>query len=128
MTNLLMSVITALIMTESEGNDSAKGDYRDGTAQAVGCLQIWPGVVDDVNRISGKKYKLSDRLSRTKSIEMAKIYLSHYCNTKRLGRTPTAEDYARCWNGGPKYYKRTGLTKNNLDSYWTKVKKQLQPA
>ena len=67
-------LIQAMIMVESEGNDSA---YHKGE-KAAGCLQIRPIMVREVNRIleiqnSELEYTLEDRWSREKSIEMFHI-------------------------------------------------------
>ena len=43
--------VDALIRVESNGRDNAIGD----NGKAVGCLQIWTDVVDDVNQVSKKK-------------------------------------------------------------------------
>jgi len=103
----LSIIIPRLIEVESGGNDSAIGDG----GKAVGCLQIWPIMVKDVNRISGKNFRMSDRYNRSKSIEMCKIYLVHYKGTTNI------ETAARMWNGGPNLsnHKKT-------DKYWAKIK------
>jgi hypothetical protein len=118
MNTLLASVILALITVESGGDPNAIGD----NGNAVGALQIWPIVITDVNNIAGTHYTLEDRKDRNKSIEIATIYLNHYCSEKRLGRKATAEDYARCWNSGPAW--RTKMHKT--DGYWARVKKELK--
>ena len=100
-------LIQAIEQVESGGDCNAIGD----NGQAVGCLQIWPIMVDDVNRISGRKYTYADRYSRQKSYEMFEIYMNHYCNGF------TDEQIARCWNGGPK-----GYLKESTKVYWAKVK------
>ena len=109
-------LITALIAIESNGDDSAIGDG----GLAVGCLQIHPIMVRDINRILGRQYIncayiYKDRHSRTKSIEMCKIYFGHYC------RDMSNEHKARCWNGGP-----NGWKKESTKPYWAKVKARLE--
>jgi len=105
-------LIDALIAIESNGDDSAIGDG----GLAVGCLQIHPIMVRDINRILGREYIncpyiYKDRYNRTKSIEMCKIYFGHYCRD-------TSDEYkARCWNGGP-----NGWKKESTKAYWEKVK------
>jgi soluble lytic murein transglycosylase-like protein len=101
-------LLAALVAVESSGNPFAVGDG----GKAVGALQIHPAVVADVNRIAGTSYTLSDRLSREKSIAMAKVYLAHYC-----GPNPSPERVARTWNGGP-----SGHHKPATLNYWRKVK------
>lgn len=105
-------LLPALEQVESRGNPRAVGDYVKGVPQAVGILQIWPVMVQDVNRISGKAYTLNDRYSPAKSREMARIYFRHY------GKKWTVEQASRHWNSGPN---KTAGT----DGYWEKVKKEL---
>jgi hypothetical protein len=108
-------LLNAIISIESSNNDSA---YHAGE-DAVGCLQIRPCMVFDVNRILKKQnktiqYSLTDRWSRDKSIEMFYVYCNYYNLT-------TLEAMARSWNGGPR-----GASKNTTVGYWRKVKNQLE--
>lgn len=103
-------LIPALIQVESGGDNFAKGDG----GKAVGCLQIWLIMVEDVNRISGRHFVPSDRTSRERSVEMCRIYLKHYARWK------TVEQAARIWNGGP-----SGDKKPSTEKYWLKVKKEM---
>ena len=73
------TLVNALIMVESSGNDNA----YDAGEDAVGCLQIRRTMVRDVNRIlkrrgSSQRFKFKDRWNRQKSIEMFTIYCEHY--------------------------------------------------
>ncbi len=133
--HLLDIIINGLAKTESNNNNNAIGD--DG--QAIGALQIWTVVIDDVNRLLGKqKYTYEDRKNFKKSKEIAKIYLKHYCSPKRLGRSPNIVDYAITWNGGPKAINHIIYnSKNNtvqfkntpkgqkLKTYWSTFKTNL---
>ncbi len=108
------NLLSAIIFVESSNDDSAYAASED----AVGCLQIRKTMVDDVNRIlkrQGKTYKFSydDRWLRNKSIQMFEVYCKHYGLT-------TAEEIARCWNGGPR-----GMDKEATSYYWTKVEDYL---
>jgi hypothetical protein len=105
-------LIAALIHVESGGNADAIGDG----GKAVGVLQIWPIMVRDCNRIlklrrSKLRYTLKDRYSRSRSIEMFKVWSSHY------NKGASLEVIARRWNGGPKGDKKAATKK-----YWEKVK------
>tara|TARA_B100000780_G_C21107661_1_gene447396 strand:+ start:1124 stop:1660 length:537 start_codon:yes stop_codon:yes gene_type:complete len=109
-------LIQAMIMVESEGNDSAYHKRE----KAAGCLQIRPIMVREVNRIltiqkSELEYTLEDRWSREKSIEMFHIVNGYH------NKNSTYEEIARAWNGGPKWIKKS-LTKR----YWKRVQKQLK--
>ena len=110
------SLINAIIKVESNDNVNAIGD----NGKAVGCMQIWKVVVDDVNKVSKLKYNYNDRFNKEKSIEIFKLYINKYATAKRLGRTPTHEDMARIWNGGPNGFKKAGTKQ-----YWLKVKAEL---
>jgi hypothetical protein len=110
------TMVNALIMVESSGNNNAYCKSED----AVGCLQIRRTMVRDINRILKRqgltiRYRYKDRWTRSKSIEMFNIYCAYYNLT-------SPEYQARCWNGGPKGYKK-GATKR----YWSKVKSILNP-
>lgn len=105
-------IIDAMIMVESAGNDSAYNLKEE----AVGCLQIRPIMVREVNRILRKqgkehRFELEDRWDRQLSLEMFRIWREyHHPNS-------TDEVISRNWNGGPKGYKKESTLK-----YWRKVK------
>ena len=104
------NLIDAIIYVESRGNTKAHNIKED----AVGCLQIRPIMLREVNRLLGyNKYKLADRWSKAKSIEMFNVIKQHTTN-------PTNEKLARNWNGGWNGYKKKSTLK-----YWYKVKEQL---
>tara|TARA_Y100000389_G_scaffold53033_1_gene48902 strand:- start:39 stop:512 length:474 start_codon:yes stop_codon:yes gene_type:complete len=111
-------LLEALIQVESKGNENAVGD-KHLSRPSVGVLQLRPIMVREVNRILKKhkvkkKYTLEDRYSKEKSIEMFYIWQSyHHLND-------SDEVIARCWNGGPKGWKR----KSTLH-YWNKVQKEI---
>jgi hypothetical protein len=108
-------LVQALIMVESSGKDNAYNASED----AVGCLQIRPIMVREVNRILRKqgdtlRFKLKDRWDRDKSLEMFHIWREyHHPNS-------TDEVIARNWNGGPDGYQQESTIK-----YWKKVKGNL---
>ena len=109
-------LIQAMIMVESEGNDSAYHKRE----KAAGCLQIRPIMVREVNRILGiqkseLEYTLEDRWSREKSIEMFHIVNGYH------NKNSTYEEIARAWNGGPNWIKKS-LTKR----YWKRVQRELK--
>jgi hypothetical protein len=109
------SLISALIYVESRGKDSAYCKKEE----AVGCLQIRPIMVREVNRIlkiQGKenRFQLKDRWNREKSLEIFHVWKNfHHSNS-------TNEQIARNWNGGPKGYQKRSTIK-----YWAKVEQQL---
>jgi hypothetical protein len=110
-------LLLALIIVESHGDNNAIN------GSAAGCLQITPMVVEDINRFAGTNFTLDDRFDREKSIQMAKIYLKYYGEvyTKKTGKQPDNEIYARIWNGGP-----NGWQKSSTEDFWLKVKKELE--
>ena len=104
-------LVHAMINVESRGNDSA----FCASEKAVGCLQIRPIMLREVNRLlrrsgSDKRFSLTDRWSREKSIEIFDTWrsLSHPDDSDEV--------VARCWSGGPKGWKRKAT-----DRYWEKV-------
>ena len=110
-------LLEAIIVVESNGNDSCIGDKNLGRP-SVGCLQIRPIMVREVNRLLRKqkikkKYTLNDRYSRKKSIEMFYIWKDYHHSED------SDEVIARCWNGGPK-----GWKKKSTNYYWAKVVKE----
>ena len=107
-------LLSAIIQVESSGRDSAYNAFED----AVGCLQIRQTMVNDINRIlkrqgKTKRYTYEDRWCRVKSVEMFDIYCKYY-------KLNTAEEIARCWNGGPR-----GMNYKSTSAYWKKVQKNL---
>jgi hypothetical protein len=114
----ITSLIDALIIVESQGNDSAVGDTHLGSP-SIGVLQIRPIMVREVNRIlklkgTKHRYKMSDRWDRGKSIEMFLIWKEFHHDDSDY------EEIARSWNGGPK-----GPKNPRTYSYWKKVENQL---
>ena len=108
------TILSAIMFIESSYNDSA---YR-ASEDAVGCLQIRKCMVDDVNRIlkrqkSTLRFTYNSRWSRDSSIQMFEIYCNHY-------NLITAEEIARCWNGGPR-----GINNPATVGYWEKVKNKI---
>ncbi len=108
------SLVYAMIQVESRGNDSAYCAAED----AVGCLQIRPIMVEEVNRVCRilgiqKSYSLQDRWSRSESIQMLKIFAKFY-------HLEDFEEVARCWNGGPR-----GMDYASTEGYWNKVQNEM---
>ena len=89
-------LLSAIMFVESSNNDSA---YN----------------VNRILRRQGEthRYAYDDRWLRNKSIKMFDIYCKHYGLT-------TAEEIARCWNGGPR-----GMDNDMTAGYWKKVQKNL---
>lgn len=106
-------VIEAIMQVESNGRDNAK------RGASVGVLQITPVLVAECNNILrlrkiNKRYKLSDRKNRQKSIEMFLLFQSWFNPQKDV------ELAIRSWNGGMHYsVKRT-------QRYFDKVMKILR--
>lgn len=108
------NLIEAIIYVESRGDTLAHNVSED----AVGCLQIRPIMLREVNRLLAKNdiprvYILADRWNKAKSIEMFNVIKDNTIN-------PTNEKLARNWNGGWNGYKKQSTLK-----YWHKVKQQL---
>lgn len=108
------NLIDAIIYVESRGDTLA----HNISENAVGCLQIRPIMVREVNRLLAKNdilkvYTLEDRWNKAKSIQMFNVIKDNTIN-------PTNEKLARNWNGGPNGYKKPSTIK-----YWNKVKQHL---
>ena len=103
-------LIAAIIQVESGGDTLAYNLKED----AVGCLQIRPIMVREVNRLLGKdSFKLKDRWSKAKSIQMFKVLRSNL-------KGASDEQIARTWNGGYNGHKKQSTIK-----YWKKVRKNI---
>lgn len=105
-------LIDAIIHVESRHNDSAVNT----SSNAVGCLQIRPIMVREVNRIQEKKRRIkrftnNDRYKRNASISMFNIWRDYHHSEDSY------EIIARCWNGGTR-----GHLISSTDGYWAKVK------
>jgi soluble lytic murein transglycosylase-like protein len=105
------TLLNAVMAVESNFDTMAYNAKED----AVGCLQIRPIMVREVNRLLGEdKYTLKDRWSKAKSIEMFNILRSHL-------KGASDEQIARTWNGG-----YNGKNIPETLQYWNKVKKYTQ--
>ncbi len=110
----MIDIINAIMEVESSGDSNAYNASED----AVGILQIRRCMVDDVNRILERKnsfirYSYKDRWDIQKSHEMFTIFCDYYGLT-------TAEEMARCWNGGPR-----GINNPYTIGYWNRVEEIL---
>jgi len=111
-------LIDAVIEVESGGDDSAYNKRE----RAVGCLQIRPIAVREVNRLLESygvdgKYTLDDRYDRGRSIEMFSIMADQVECCEFISEDEFFEIVARRWNGGPR-----GARKKSTIKYWEKVK------
>lgn len=117
---MVADLIPALIQVESNGDSKAVGDG----GKALGQLQIWDVVVQDVRRIAKRNDLVHhDAYDRQLSQYMCVVYLTHYGKhyVRTTGRPCTYEVLARMWNGGPK-----GYTKQATVKYWAKVQAHMQ--
>ena len=104
-------LLCAMAFVESECNPIAFNEAED----AAGILQIRPIMVHECNRIVGRQaWSMDDRYDVVQSFLMAECYFNHHC------KGFTAEQTARCWNGGP-----DGWRQECTELYWLKVKKRL---
>lgn len=103
-------ILEAVLIIETT-DDSTKINIIEN---AVGLIQIRPVMVHEANRIIGySKYKLIDRYSTKKSIEMWYVVQTYWNPTYNL------EIACRVWNAGNTY-----SVKPDVLNYITKVKKQ----
>lgn len=109
----LNALLDAIKMVESKN-----GKYLDGKNGESGPYQIKRIVIDDVNRILGKKiFKYDDALDDNKSREICRIYILYWSKKHNVN---TIECMARIWNGGPRGYRKESTIK-----YWYKIRRIL---
>ena len=90
-------LLTILIFLESSGDPNAVN------GNAVGCLQITPIYVRDVNRILGAPvFNLQDRLDVEASKEMARVYLTYWGARRGMD----VYTLAQLHRGGPTHYRQ----------------------
>jgi hypothetical protein len=119
--NIPMSFILALIAVESNFDDSAWNRAED----ARGPLQIRRACLADVRRVYGVHYAHESMHQRDIAVWVCRKYLQHYVTEARLGRPVTLEDYAKCWNGGPNFFRKPPVVQKRLNIYWNKVKEAM---
>ena len=112
----LQTLLAAMVLVESSGNDSAIGDH----GRAHGALQLHKACIADVNRFTGTHYSLADAHNRAKALKIAERYMAIWATEKRLGHKPTDFDRTAVFHLGP-----DGPTKPMAIRYWRKVRKHL---
>tara|TARA_B110000977_G_scaffold199666_1_gene287742 strand:+ start:3870 stop:4373 length:504 start_codon:yes stop_codon:yes gene_type:complete len=110
--------VEAVIFVESTGNDSAHNEKE----KAVGCLQIRPIMVRELNRYltisdADFRYTLKDRWDRRKSVEMFEVMAEKVQCCEGLTQMEFFEIVARRWNGGGRGEEKTATL-----AYWNKIK------
>jgi len=112
--------IAALIQVESGGNDGAVGDG----GQAIGCLQLHPEVVEDVNRVYKTCFTPNDRFRRDRSITIAQLWLMHQetAYRKRTGKRANEETCARIFTRGLAGHLAEPW---EAEGYWRKVSAEM---
>lgn len=104
--NFKKKLVQSIAVVES-GNNTQK---VSNCGKYVGILQISKILVDDCNRIIGKKkYKYEHRYNKQASIEMFYIIQNYYNPSWDI------EKAIRIWNGGPNY------SKKKTDGYFREV-------
>jgi len=118
-TALIYILISAMIQVESNGNVKAYNKEED----AIGCLQIRPIYIQDLNRFSSKTWTHEDMYDEAEARMACAEYLRYYGNQiRRIElREPTFEDLARIHSGGELGYCRAAT-----DEYWSKVSVELE--
>ena len=79
------TLILALILIESSGDDSAIGDK----GKAYGCLQLHADYVADAAEYAGEAWVHEDAFDRRKAIKIFEAYMARYATSERLGREIT---------------------------------------
>lgn len=101
-----VGVITTRLLLLILSLESGVGNSDNGHAK--GPLQIWPAVVEDVNRVYGTSFTWADCSSLQKSNVICNLYLTWWGKVyeKRTGKKVSDEVLLRIWNGGPSGYKK----------------------
>ena len=111
------ALLHAVSLKENAAQDPEAVGDKHMKNKAYGLLQIRAPYLQDVNRIAGSaevrrvwgkdELTLLDMKNKQKAEWACCVYLSHYGRvyTKKTGKVPTAEVYARIHNGGPNGWK-----------------------
>ena len=94
----LIKLMLLMLATESGGDNNAIGKNGE-----LGCLQLKPIMVREVNRIQKSQvFTLKDRSNRTMSLGMCRIYLKYQTKRYKLatGKAPTVKQLASSWKTG----------------------------
>jgi len=117
----------AIVAVETGGHPDPANATGDG-GRALGIVQIWTVVIDDVNAMWCKRnglppYYYLDRADPAKAREIFEAYLTVWGRSYETvtGERPTLETLARIWNGGSIGYRRTAT-----DGYWARVRAALE--
>lgn len=116
---MVADLLPHLMEVESNHDPLAVGDK----GRALGILQIWDVVIEDVRRITRRSDLIhTDAYDVQTAQFICVVYLTHYGKhyESTTGKTCTYEVLARMWNGGP-----YGYTKQSTDRYWIKVMRSL---
>jgi hypothetical protein len=129
----LDEVLDAIRIVENRAGDPEAVGDKHLKHKAYGLYQIRQPYLDDVNEIAGPdkmletwgKSKLTTEDVKDEVVARwaARLYLEHYgrAYTKKTGKQPSKEVYARMHNGGPNGWKRTAT-----NDYFAKVMKELR--
>lgn len=112
--------VHALGWVESRNNPSAVGD----SGRAVGEFQIWKSYWSDAIEYApeiGGEYK--DCYNSEYALKIITSYFNRYA--KEAIRKNDFETLSKLHNGGPSWRKKSTDVQNKLNSYWGRVKNQL---
>jgi len=101
-TQLILKMFKAFYLVEATNNTHAHNIKED----AVGCVQIRPIMFKEVDNLYPGRFKLSDRWSKYKSIEMFALIMLYHNPTLDL---KIAANYWNCghvWKHNPEYWKK----------------------
>ena len=113
--NNLKEIRDVLKHVESNHNPTLVGD----NGRSWGILQIQLIAIEDVNRKYGTNYTHEDAFDVACAEEIFELYVTMWAThlEKKHGRSATAEDIVRIWNGGPDGYRESG-TIDYLKKYY----------
>jgi len=115
-------VLDAIAIVESAGDPNAIGD----NGNAIGLFQIWESYWTDGIERSGVGGEYTDCFDPAYARMVVLGYMDRYATPDRLGRAVTQKDIAYLHNGGPRAVWAKGKKLNNLETYWSKVRRTMQ--
>ena len=114
-----MTLLTVILLLIGVETDYVKNPPPGDNGKAIGVLQIHPIMVRQVNQVGSGVFTLNDRFDRTKSIQMASMFLSHQMVRFRVkhGRRPSARELMCSWNTGSIFKEAPKRYQERVDRY-----------
>ena len=122
-------LLDAIRESESQGDNAAKGDYRNGRPMALGPYQIWRSYWADGCRGAGVRWSYHEHVWDRERCEYViygywRAYAPAELARLLAGRATMAdcERLSRLHNGGPDWAEKSGEVLARTANYWRRVK------